>query len=162
MSDNYYDIAQICRNGHVITSMAQSSPQRKQKFCSKCGEETVTTCDSCGAPIRGDYHVPGVVGVFDYQAPAYCYNCGSPYSWTERGIEAASALADELEGLTDEEKAQLKSSLLDLVKNSARTTVAETKFKKLMKKAGSEAYAGMKEILINVVSEAVRKSLFGG
>lgn len=29
-----------------------------------------------------------------------------------------------------------------------------------MKKAGSEAYDGMKSILIDVVSEAVKKSLF--
>ncbi|ROQ90887.1 DUF2321 domain-containing protein [Desulfosoma caldarium] len=162
MSNSYYDMAQICRNGHVITSMAQSSPQSKQKFFSKCGEETVTACDSRGAPIRGYYHVPGVIAPLDYQKPAYCYNCGSPYSWTVKGIEAASELADELEGLTDDEKAQLKNSLPDLVNNSARRTVAEIKFKKIMKKAGSQAIAAMKEILFNVVNETVKKSLFGG
>lgn len=42
------------------------------------------------------------------------------------------------------------------------STVAETRFKKLMKKVGSEAYDGMKSILDDVVSETVKKSVFGG
>jgi hypothetical protein len=70
-------------------------------------------------------------------------------------------LADELDGLTADEKEKLKYSLPDLVKDGPRTTVAETCFKKIMKKAGSEAYEGMKSILVDVVNEAVKKSVFG-
>ena len=76
-------------------------------------------------------------------------------------MEAAAELADELDGLSAEEKKQLKESFPDLVKNTPKTVVAETRFKKLMKKAGSEAYDGMKSILVDVVSEAVKKSIFG-
>jgi hypothetical protein len=71
-------------------------------------------------------------------------------------------LADELGGLNAEEREQLKNSFPDLVKNTPKTAVAETRFKKLMKKAGSEAYDGMKSILVDVVSEAVKKPVFGG
>lgn len=98
---------------------------------------------------------------FDYDKPAYCYNCGKPFPWTVSGLEAAFELADELEGLSQEEKQQLKDSIPDLVRNTPQTIVAETRFKKLMKKAGAEAYDGMKSMLVDVVSEAVKKSIFG-
>ena len=74
---------------------------------------------------------------------------------------AASQLVDELEGLSIEEKRQLKDSFPDLIKNTPRTAVAETRFKRIMKKASHEAYEGMKKILMDIVSEAVRKAIFG-
>ena len=43
----YYDIAQICLNGHVITEKARGAPEFAQKFCKKCGESTITECQSC-------------------------------------------------------------------------------------------------------------------
>lgn len=107
-------------------------------------------------------HVEGVLGFFDYDKPAYCHNCGKPYQWTVSSLEAASELADELEGLSEVEKQLLKESFPDLVRNTPKTVVAETRFKKLMKKAGTEAYEGMKTILIDIVSETVKKSIFGG
>ncbi len=161
MSDSYYDTAQICLNGHVINTMATSSPQSNQKHCAECGAQTIAACPDCNTPIRGYYHVPGVIGIFDYNKPSYCYSCGKPYPWTVASLEAARELADELEKLSAEERQQLKDSFPDLVKNTPKTVVAETRFKKLMKKAGSEAYDGMKSILIDVVSEAVKKSVFG-
>lgn len=160
MSDSYYDTAQICPNGHVVSRMATSYPQHNQKHCAKCGSQTITACPECNTAIRGSYHVPRVIGPFHYDKPAYCYNCGKPFPWTVRGLEAASELTDELDGLNQEEKQQLKDSFPDLVRNTSKTVVAETRFKKLMKKAGTEANAGMKSILVNVVSEAVKKSIF--
>lgn len=115
MSDSYYDLAQICMNGHVINSMANDYPQSNQAFCSDCGEKTITACPSCNTNIRGYYHVPGVIGFSNYSAPSYCYSCGSPFPWTVTRLEAASELADELEGLSDDEKESLKSSLPELV-----------------------------------------------
>ena len=161
MGDSYYDVAQICLNGHVVNSMARDYPKSNQDYCSDCGEKTITNCPSCNESIRGYYHVPGVLGGFDYSAPSYCYNCGNPFPWTVSGIEAASELADELIGLTDEEKAQLKLSLPELVKNGPKTVVAESRFKRIMKKAGKESFEGMKSILTDIVSETVKKSLFG-
>ena len=162
MSSSYYDTAQICINGHVINTMAQTSPQSNQKFCTECGAETIMACPNCNASIRGYYHVEGVVGFFEYEKPAYCYNCGQAFPWTNSSLEAAAELADELDGLNQEEKEQLKNSFPDLVRNTSKTVVAETRFKKIMKKAGAEAYDGMKSILIDVVSETVKKSIFGG
>ena len=161
MSDSYYDTAQICMNGHVINSMAKDHPQSNQEFCSDCGEKTIAECPSCNSNIRGHYHVSGVIGFSEYRAPSYCFGCGKPYPWTTSRLEAATELADELEGLTSEEKEKLKSALPELVKNGPKTVVAETRFKKIIKKSGADAYEGMKSILIDVVSEAVKKSIFG-
>lgn len=161
MSNSYYDVAQICMNGHVINSMASDYPQSNQAFCSDCGEKTITTCPSCNTNIRGKYHVPAVISFSSFNPPSYCFNCGKPFPWTITRLEAAGELADELDELSEEEKEALKKSLPELVKNGPKTVVAETRFKKIIKKAGSEAYEGMKAILIDVVSEAVKKSVFG-
>lgn len=77
------------------------------------------------------------------------------------GLEAAQELADELDELTDAEREQLKLSIPELLKSGPKTVVAETRFKKLMKKAGTDAYEAMRSILVDIASEAVRKSLFG-
>jgi hypothetical protein len=161
MRDNYYDTAQICLNGHVINTYASSFPESNEKHCGECGALTITGCVDCKAPIRGYYHVVGVFAADHYHKPSYCYNCGKPYPWTKASLDAAQELADELEHLNAEERQQLKDSLPDLLKDTPRTAVAETRFKKLMKKAGAEAFNAMRSILIDIVSEAVRKSVFG-
>lgn len=162
MSDSHYDTAQICINGHVINTTAESSPQSNQKYCTECGAQTITVCPHCNTSIRGHYHVEGVIFLFEYKKPAYCYNCGQAFPWTESSLQAATELADELESLSQKEKEQLKNSFSDLVRNTPKTVVAETRFKKIMKKAGGDACEGMKAILIDVVSETVKKSIFGG
>ena len=161
VSDSYYDTAQICLNGHEINSMAASHPQSNQKFCSRCGAQTITNCQSCNTAIRGYYHVPGVIGFFDYNKPSYCFQCGTAFPWTTASLAAAADLVDDLDTLTSEEKQQLKDSLPDLVRETPKTPVAEGRFKRITKKAGAEAVGGIHAILIDVVSEAVKKSIFG-
>ncbi len=161
MSDSYYDTAQICLNGHEVNSMAASHPQSNQNYCAQCGAKTITACPGCNTPVRGYYHVPGVIGFFDYNKPAYCYHCGNAFPWTASSLEAASELVDELDVLSADEKQQLKDSFPDLVRDTPKTAVAESRFKRLTKKAGTEAVGGMRAILIDVVSEAVKKSIFG-
>ena len=162
MKDNYYDTAQICLNGHTVNSNAISSPQLNQKHCAKCGEQTITKCPACNTAIRGYYTPAGSFELYGYYyKPAYCHNCGEAFPWTTSSLKAASELVDELEALNPEEKQQLKDSFPDIVKDTPKTVVAGTRFKRLMEKAGAEAYDGMKSILINVVSEAVKKSVFG-
>ena len=156
-----YDTAQICRNGHVITSSATGYPQHRKDFCPKCGAPTITTCEPCGVSIQGAYHVPGFVDD-DIEAPAHCHACGKPYPWTASAIDAARELADELEGLNAEERESLKGTLDDLVRDSARTPVASLRFKKLAAKTGKEGAGMLKDVLVGVVSEAARKAIWGG
>lgn len=161
MSESYYNLAQICRNGHVITSIVRDYPNRNQDHCDRCGAPTITSCPSCNADIRGYYHAPDALNFRPYTAPAFCHKCGKPFPWTAAGLSAAEELADELEGLTEQERESLKKSLNDLIRETPNTRVAETRFKRLMKKVGKDGYESMRSILTDMVSETVRKTVFG-
>src|SRR5450432_4188033 len=101
MSQDSYDVAQICMNGHVINSSSLDEPQFNQKFCARCGEETTTVCPACRFPIRGRYRnsMP-----LNYTAPAFCINCGNSYPWLRAKKNAAHALADALRLSRDDMK----------------------------------------------------------
>ena len=94
-----YSIAVVCKNGHVLTGDRDSGDATP--FCQRCGEATVQTCSHCPAPIRGDGTDPewGTTFSMDRRPPAFCYNCGKPYEWTLRQIQAAKDLTDEVDGL---------------------------------------------------------------
>ena len=157
---DYHDVAQICLNGHVINSSSQTYPQFNKKFCDKCGAETINACPSCQKPIRGKYHSRGVISVGGLPTPPFCAECGKAFPWTEARLSAAREIADELE-VSDDDKEKLKGSLDDLVRESPKTEVAKLKFKNVMRKAGSASLDIMKDTLSDVLSEVVKKSLFG-
>ncbi len=154
-----YDTAQVCNNGHVITQYAESNPDNKEKFCSKCGQPTITQCPNCSEKIRGYYHVPHVIAMASEHAPSFCHNCGTPYPWTVAKIEAAKELVDTLNNISLEEQKTLKQSIDDIARDSPRTNVAALKFKQIGGKIGIEAVNALKEILIGVTTEAAKKAL---
>lgn len=152
-----YDIAQVCREGHVINTMARDYPESNEAFCSKCGSATTIVCDSCQAPVRGHYHVPGVLGGFDYARPSYCHACGGAYPWTSSALAAAADLANETRGLSVEEREQLKATLPDLLRDTPRTQGAALKFSRLVDKAGKGARDAFRSVLIEVIAEGAKK-----
>ena len=153
-----YDVALICLNGHVITSIFGTQPERGSKHCDECGAATISTCPSCKTEIRGVYRTlrPDVRG---YSKPGYCHECGKPYPWTEASLQAAKDLTDEVDGLTTEQKELLKKSLGDLVRDTPRTSMAVVQFKKFMGKVGSAAAKAFQKILIEIATDAVKKQL---
>lgn len=155
-----YDVAQVCLNGHPANSTFRRMPQFNKKFCDECGAETITNCPRCQEPIRGLYW--GSMSLNPYVPPKFCHNCGAPYPWTEKRLAAARDLTDELSGLNADEKASLSKSLHDLIKESPSTPVAIARFKRLVAKAGNAAAEGFKSILIDIVSEAVKKQIWPG
>jgi hypothetical protein len=159
MSEGEYDAALICPNGHVVNARANTQRQHNQKFCDKCGEAVLIKCAGCSAPIRGRYY--GGNMSMPYTVPSYCFNRGEQFAWSRRELDAAKELADEFDELSWEEKESLKQSLDDLMRDTPQTKVAETRFKRLIKKAGNHAYEGMRDILVDVLSEAAKKTLFG-
>jgi hypothetical protein len=118
---SYYSQALVCRNGHAATADIQGNPERREDYCSKCGEATIATCPACEKPIRGRYNVPGVVSFLGYHPPNFCHACGKPLPWTETALDTASAMADELDRLTPEEREALKKTLPDLLRETPRT-----------------------------------------
>lgn len=160
-----FDVAQICLNGHIINLYSQRESFLNQDFCTICAEKTITQCQGCGHVIRGEYNVSDWTE-FDvhsglFERPSYCQKCGQAFQWTLSKIIAAQELAHELEGLTEEERELLANSINDIVKNSPRTIVATTRFKKIVAKVGVPVATAFKDILKDVVSETVKKSIWG-
>lgn len=160
-----FDVAQICLNGHIINYHAKNESFLNKDFCTSCGEKTITQCQCCTHEIRGEYSGSSWYGYDAYSGlfncPSYCEKCGKAFPWTLSRIEAAQELARELEGLTEEEREILANSINDIVKDSPRTIVATTRFKKVVSKVGLPVANAFKEILTDVVSETVKKSLWG-
>ena len=157
----WYDVAQICSSGHVVNDSVRAFSQNNRQFCDKCGSPTITSCPNCSKEIRGRWHFENVVGAIPYVRPAYCSNCGKPFPWTERAINAAQQYASEVITLSDEERGELSRSIPDLVHDSPSATISQSKFKRLVTKAGKETAGVLREILINVASDAAKKSLWG-
>lgn len=157
-----YRIAQVCPNGHVATTAADQHPELRETFCSKCGETTITQCPNCDAPIRGNYYVEGVFGFGgDYEPPAFCHNCGRSFPWTERRITSAVELVEVGAELSIEELQQFRSDLTELTKDSPKTQIASLRFKKVMAKVGTSIASGVRDIVVDVLSEAAKKAIWG-
>jgi hypothetical protein len=78
------DVMQVCRNGHVITDLLQSYPERGLLHCDRCGAQTLYRCSTCGEPIPGAIYVPGLPAAGGCPAPNYCGVCGGAFPWTMR------------------------------------------------------------------------------
>lgn len=156
-----YLIAQVCLNGHVPTSAADQYPEQREAFCSKCGEATITNCPNCNAFIRGTYHIEGVVRFSDdYTPSAFCHNCGKAFPWTERKIASAIELVEVGADLSHEEMQQFRSNLTELTKDSPKTQVASIRFKKVMGKVGKSIASGVRDIVVDVLSESAKKAIW--
>jgi len=163
MSDNWYDTAQICINGHVINSQSVYRPEHNKRSCDKCGASTITNCQNCNATIRGYHHVPpiGTLDYTDLPLPSFCPDCSKPYPWTEAKLKAAQELTNLLEDLSPEERETLKKSFDDIVRDTPQTTVAATQFKRLAAKVGKTAAKQLRELVVDITSETAKKIILG-
>ncbi len=152
-----YEDAQICCNGHVISS----SKKNVEKFCSQCGSTTISECPNCNAPIRGSEYTPGIIAVFPYVAPDYCYNCGAPYPWTKSKIEAIQELLDFDGSLSLDEKDYINKNFNSLTTDTPKTKVVATKFKYYLSEVASSTGEAIKDILVDIISETAKKIIFG-
>jgi hypothetical protein len=154
-----YDTAQICLNGHIINSSFHERPHHNKDYCDKCGESTITKCPKCQNDIKGNFKGP-VIDVPLFAYPSFCHKCGNSFPWTERQMEAVKELAEEFDELTPEDRKKLQENLGDLVRETPKTQIAQRRYKKIMGKLGRDSYEAFKSILINIVSEAVKKTIF--
>src|SRR5438552_6895093 len=142
-TNTWRDTGLICVNGHVVNSSIRQRPQHNADFCAECGVRNISACDLCGEAIPGGLYTVHSYG-YSYvgglerggSPPKHCTKCGKPYPWTRGALDAARAMAAEILTLSDEERAALAQSLPDLVSDNPQTTVAATRFKRLMTKAG--------------------------
>jgi len=152
-----YYTAQVCKNGHAITPMFEIHPENSQKFCNRCGELTITRCPSCNTPIRG-YPDSGIISI--YYPPAFCYNCGKPFPWTESRLNASKELADTLKKLKPDEKEILKQSIDELVRDTPQAKTAAVKFKTFLAYAGKKVASVFRDLLVDIISESAKKIIW--
>ena len=152
----YYENATICLNGHVSSSINANY----RKFCKECGESTISNCLNCDSAIQGSYCIPNFIGPDNFQFPNYCHECGNPYPWTEKLLNNAVELVSLDEELNENQKEIIKNAIPDLIIESSSTPVAQAKYKKYMSLAAEYVQEGTRNLLIDVVSETAKKSLF--
>ncbi|MDI3312551.1 MAG: DUF2321 domain-containing protein [Thermoanaerobacterium sp.] len=157
----YYYIGQVCLNGHPITGNYDAYPEFRKNFCPDCGQPTITECPHCKSKIQGSYFSPGVISTKPFIPSAFCYNCGKAYPWTEEKLKAAKELIAEDESLSIQDKEILNQSLPDIISETPRTQLAAARFKKIASKALTITSEGLKQILIEIVSETTKKMLWG-
>lgn len=154
----YYTNAAICKNGHVDTS--DTSSGISGKFCKTCGAEIINKCPQCGVEIQGDYRVTGIAMIgFSYTPPSYCHNCSKPYPWTEARIEAAKMLIEDMEELSEEEKRKMSESIDKIITDTPYTEVSANRIKRGLLKIGKEGASMLRDILVNIATEAAKKHL---
>lgn len=151
----YYEKATICLNGHVISYRHM----KYSKHCKKCGEETISLCSNCNNYIQGGYYIRdfGIAG--GYTRPSYCHACGKPYPWTTKILDNAVELISLDDDLPKNHKEVIKLALPDLLVESPTTPVAVAKYKKYISSAQGFVKDGLKNLMIDVVTETVKKSL---
>lgn len=156
-----YDTAQICLNGHAINAYAASHPVHNAAYCKKCGRETIMACQHCKARIPGKFRSEGSLDATKFKVPSYCQSCGRAYPWTAAALEAARLLTDEVEGLSDEDREQLKQTFPQLIVDGPETVLAATRLKKLSAKAGRAFVEGLRQLFVDVASETAKKIMTG-
>lgn len=155
----YYSSAQICLNGHTINTDIHCHPEMNSKFCDQCGLETLNECPSCKQPIRGYHHIPGIVVMTQYNAPKFCHECGQQYPWTLRKLEAAKEIV-KTSRLSEEEKRELEGNLDDVVKRTPRAETAAARAKELLTKAGYATGKAVRDIVVDITSETIKKTIW--
>ncbi len=83
IDDAQPDVMQVCRNGHVITDLLRTFPERGLSHCDRCGAPTLNCCPTCGGPVPGSIYLPGFVPIGVAQPPQYCAMCGAPFPWAQ-------------------------------------------------------------------------------
>jgi hypothetical protein len=153
------DVAQVCRNGHLVLGSLQRFPHLQKSFCEDCGAPTIDQCQKCGWPISGVGPNAWMADMGPYRPPRYCGECGTPFPWTETALAAAREYTDDLEQLSEDEKASLKGTFNDLTVDTVRTPLAASRFHKFLEKLGPVAGDVLRKIIETVATEAAKKSM---
>lgn len=156
----------VCLNGHQASDNVSWGVQTTG-FCDKCGTKLISICPSCKNPIPGsidpnDYNSDVFIlsGPTVTPVPKYCNSCGKPYPWTQSAIDSAKELI-EMSELDSTDKESFNESIPDLLVDTPKTKLAITKFKIYTSKIGSGIADGLKEVLVDVVSETVKRAIWG-
>jgi REase_DpnII-MboI/Uncharacterized protein conserved in bacteria (DUF2321) len=99
VKDSFADVMQVCRNGHVITDLLHTFPERALSHCDRCGASTLDRCPTCGLQLPGATFVPESWPIGERQPPQFCSRCGASFPWTRRRPTAGANKLAALEVL---------------------------------------------------------------
>lgn len=153
-----YDVALICKNGHLINSYYRKYPEDNSAFCPQCGASTVHECPHCQKEIKGR-NTGECSYIFDYHIPAYCEFCGHPYPWTESALQNAKSLIFEEEELSESLKNSVIESLPDIITETPGTNLAVVRIKRCLASAGKFTADAVRQFVIDFGCELAKKSL---
>ena len=155
-----YKPAAICLNGHTASRNITNHPAGQ--FCGECGEQIIQACPSCNSLIRGYYDVPGVISLGrGYEPASYCFQCGKPYPWTQRRMEAIEETLTATDELTDFEIESLRKNLPNIVRDVPQTKPAALKIGALVTRVKEPVQKVARDLLMEIASETAKKVMFG-
>ena len=152
-----YRNASVCENGHVLSE----TETIENEFCPTCGKKILTHCSNCNALIRGKKIIQGVLTCSSKPpiAPAYCFNCGNPFPWTVKALQAAELIIKEDDSIPTELKNNAIESLPDLVTKNPKTDLAIIRFKKVFGIIGNVALECLEKVITSIACEYVKQNL---
>lgn len=133
MSEDQYDVALICGNGHLVNGYWRTETHNNAGFCVDCGSATSPECGECDGDIKGRW-LSGMCDDEPFSVPSYCRHCGTPHIWTQKRIQAGEDLFAKLDGLSTEDRDLLNKSIPDLIFETDRTPEAALAIKQAMTK----------------------------
>ncbi len=131
-----------------------------QRSARSAARKVLTGCASCGAPIQGHYIPPGVPPLGD-DFPHRPFVLRVERRIHGRKIAAARALTDELEGLSDEDRGQLKAAIEQVATEGPTSEVAAARLKRILGKASSAVGQALWKVTVDVAREAAKKIMLG-
>jgi hypothetical protein len=96
-----------------------------------------------------------------YTCPSFCEDCGSPYPWTQSKLVAARELIELSDDIEAYDKEILVAGLPDLARETPKTKVAATRFRKIAVRLGGSVASALRDIAVDVASEAAKKIIVG-
>jgi len=123
----------------------------------------VNCCRKCNTHIRGYYHDNDIlfIGGYHYKPPAFCTKCGAAFPWTERRLKTAHQLIQEQRKLSKKEKEIFEQSFDDLIHDTPNAMVAADRIKSLLIKVSKTAAEALRQLIVDVASETISKSIRG-
>jgi hypothetical protein len=157
-----YYTQEVCLNGHQIwTDSDRNSDPSPDQYCEDCGKRIICTCQKCTNPIDGEIsRVDKYPIEINPSVPNFCKHCGEPYPWTVSIMNSTIELLNLDSSLSNSQIESVEKSIPDLLVDTPRTKVAAVRFKQLLSGTGSIVKDGLRELLVDVVSETAKKMLF--
>lgn len=128
----------------------------------------MTACEACHSDIRGPLvYANGAMLAANphttdpWRVPLFCEHCGKVFPWTHRALVAAREIVAGEQALTAQDKASFEVDVSDVIRDVPRTRAAAIRIRGLLAKVPSAVGSALRDIVVDVASEAAKKIILG-